>query len=861
MKEKIKAFFKRNKWILLTLVLSSLVVSIIYTLQKIAPFGKNSMLDVDFYHQYGPLLNELYDRVKQGETLLYSFNTGTGIPFYRNFLNYLSSPFNLILFFFKKENIVMAFSIIIGLKTIFASVFMAYYLKKTFKKDGALITVFGLLYAFSGYFCAYYWNIMWLDGMVFLPLIMLGINKIVDEQKSYTYVISLAIMLFANYFIGYMICIFSVLYFLGYFWYRNDFKLKNIIKKFAMFAFSSVLAAGLMAVFLLPLFHSLSSISATGGTFPNFESSFSVFDYLFNHFTGTNRTVFASDILPLPNVYPGMLCLVLILLLFFTKSINWRFKLISLASIVFFFFSFNLTTIDYAWHAFHVPNDLPWRYSFIYVFVLITISYYVFTKIKEVSIFKISISFASLFILVLIASKTGFENLSDSKIITCLIILFMYYVTMVLIKNDKIDRKPVRFMLLAITMFECVYGIDCNWVIDHDIKTFMSDKVPYTYLIDEIKKDDNGLYRIEKTDYLTLNDGAWYDYYGVSTFTSMAYEDVAKFQRMMGMAGNDINSYYYQGYQTPVYNTMFNVKYLLGDYVQNDFYVPINVKDDHNAIGYNYSSSIAYAVNNEVKDFELESYAPFLNQSNFVTLSTGVNDVFLPCKVKSVSNGSIINESFLEKPNGEFNYHVTPGSKEFVITLDNVINKNVYLYVGGDKVQSFYANDNYYSVTSDEYYIIDTGKIDDEELEVKINLEDDGDGILRFYAYTLNDKAFNKFYDEISDELLDVTRYSDTVIEGNVNVNEDKLMFTTISYDDGWMVYVDGKEVKTKKIAKSYMGFDIEKGSHDIKLVYYPKGMREGLIISVVSLIIMMGYGVYDQVTNTKINKKDEFIV
>ena len=102
MKDKIMKYIKDNKWILFTFLISSVVISIIYILQKIAPFGNNSMLDVDFYHQYGPLLNELYDRIKSGETLLYSFNTGGGIPFYRNFLNYLSSPFNIVLFFFRK---------------------------------------------------------------------------------------------------------------------------------------------------------------------------------------------------------------------------------------------------------------------------------------------------------------------------------------------------------------------------------------------------------------------------------------------------------------------------------------------------------------------------------------------------------------------------------------------------------------------------------------------------------------------------------------------------------------------------------------------------------------------------------------
>ena len=76
MKNKLKKIIQENRWLLLTFFVSSIIISTIYIMTDIAPFGNNSMLDVDFYHQYGPLLNELADRLKSGESLLYSFNTG-----------------------------------------------------------------------------------------------------------------------------------------------------------------------------------------------------------------------------------------------------------------------------------------------------------------------------------------------------------------------------------------------------------------------------------------------------------------------------------------------------------------------------------------------------------------------------------------------------------------------------------------------------------------------------------------------------------------------------------------------------------------------------------------------------------------
>lgn len=861
MKNKLIKFYKENKWLLITFLVSFFVISVIYTLKHIAPFGNNSMLDVDFYHQYGPLLNELYDRVKQGENLLYSFNTGGGIPFYRNFLNYLSSPFNLIMFFFKKENIVMAFSIIIGLKAVLSSCTMAYYLKKTFKQDSFLLCVFGLLYAFSGYFCAYYWNIMWLDGMVFLPLVMLGINRIVDDKKPLFYTLSLALMLFANYFIGYMVCIFSVFYFLGYFWLRGNFKIKNVLHKFLMFGAFSILAAGLVSFALLPLFYSLGSISATKGSFPDVGTNFGLLDYLFNHITGSNRTVFASDILPLPNVYSGLLTICLVLLLFINKKINKKIKALVIFALLLFYFSFNVNVIDFIWHAFHVPNDLPWRYSFIYVFVLITTGYYSYIKINNLSKLKVSICFMVTFVFVMLASKLSFDNLSDGRVISCLIIIMCYYLIYLLSFIKKIPKKLISMLMLLVVSIECVYGINANWKIDHDITTFMSDKKPYQDLIHKLSKIDNDLYRIEKTDYLTLNDGAWYDYKGISTFSSMAYENVSKFQRMIGMAGNDINSYYYRYMQTPVYNTMFNIKYLLGNYIGDDYYNTVMEKDGHYLSEYNYPSSVVYVVNSAIKDWKLMPYDPFLNQRNFVFLATGNDDVFNPIKVSTVTGGEILDSGFQNNSNGEFNYKLDSGQNSLTMALDNQNHEDVYLYIGGDRVNSFEVNDSYYSITSDEYYIVNAQNKESDIVNVTINFDDSSDGVLKFYAYTINDAVFNKFYNDIKSGFMETKQYSDSLIVGTITNNASGCAFTTIAYDKGWSVFVDGKKVNTYMIADSYLGFDVPAGTHDIKLSFYPEKLKVGLIISGVSLILLFLYVVSHDRLKPKNNQKDEFIV
>ena len=840
--KKIKGLIKNNKWLLITFLISGFVISIIYAFESIAPFGNSSMLDVDFYHQYGPLLNELYDRVKSGESLLYSFNTGGGIPFYRNILNYLSSPFNVILFLFKKENIIMAFSIIIGLKAVLASCTFSYYLKSTFKKDGPLLVIFSLFYAFSGYFCAYYWNIMWLDGIVFLPLIMLGINKIVKEDKPLFYIISLAVMLISNYFIGYMICIFSVLYFLGLFWYYGNFKIKNILKKFIMFGLSSLLAAGLVAFALIPLYYSLGSISATKDSFPTLISNFRITDYLFNHIPAVNRTVFASDTLALPNVSCGIITLLSLLVLFFNKNINNKVKMLVFVTLMVFLLSFNINTIDFVWHAFHVPNDLPWRYSFIYVFVLCTVGYYSLINIKNVDRFKLMILFILLFIFVLLAAKFDFENLDNERIIVCLIFLVLYLIVYLLNFIKHIPKIIISAILIIIASSEVAYGIVYNWEIDHDIKTFMEDKKPYQELITKIKKYDNDLYRIEKTSYKTLNDGAWYDYNGITAFSSMAYEDTAKFQRKFGLGGNDINSYYYQQGATPIYNTIFNIRYIMGDALDNYYYNLMDINESYNLYRFEYPTSMAFAVNDELEDLTLVSLAPFINQSNFVSLSTGINDIYTPIEVINVSGGSFLNEMFFNNSNGDFYYTLDEDSTSITLTLDNDKNQNIYLYIAGSNIESYSVDGNYHYISSDEYHIKDVGRKEKGLVDVTINFKEKMDSNLTFYAYSLDDSIFNKFYDRLQDGLLKVEKYNDTLIMGNITVQENQFVFTTLSYDKGFKVYVDGKKIDTKKVLDSFLGFDVEKGTHKIKIVYFPEKQLIGTITSFISLIILMIY-------------------
>ena len=279
--------FCKNRYVFLTTVLATACIAVIYVIFSVFPFGSITVMRMDLYHQYGPLFAELYDRIVEHKSLLYSWNTGGGSSFLGNYLNYLSSPLSFLIFLFDKEDISYAITFIVAFKCILSATSFSYYLKKSFNKDNYFLSAFGILYAFSAYFLAYYWNVMWLDAMIMLPLIALGIEKIFKTGDIKLYTVSLVILFFANYYMGYMCCIFAVLYFFVCFinTYSNDGKLNEnavyekkystkalmnnvFINRGVKFAFASIIAALICAITLVPVFMILKNSSATSGTFP-----------------------------------------------------------------------------------------------------------------------------------------------------------------------------------------------------------------------------------------------------------------------------------------------------------------------------------------------------------------------------------------------------------------------------------------------------------------------------------------------------------------------------------------------------------------------------------------------------------------
>lgn len=890
-----KIFYK-NRYVFLTTVLATACIAVIYVIFSVFPFGSITVMRMDLYHQYGPLFAELYDRIVEHKSLLYSWNTGGGSSFLGNYLNYLSSPLSFLIFLFDKEDISYAITFIVAFKCILSATSFSYYLKKSFNKDNYFLSAFGILYAFSAYFLAYYWNVMWLDAMIMLPLIALGIEKIFKTGDIKLYTVSLVILFFANYYMGYMCCIFAVLYFFVCFinTYSNDGKLNEnavyekkystkalmnnvFINRGVKFAFASIIAALICAITLVPVFMILKNSSATSGTFPQtFKSYFDLLDLITSHFALLETTIRSSGDNVLPNIYTGILTFILLPLFLVNNKIKLKEKATYVVLIIFFVFCFNNNCAEYIWHAFHFPNDLPYRYSYMYSFIIAVMGYKTILNFKGIKVKDIAYTGLAIISFVIVCQKFLTNKMTNSTIYATIIFVALWCGFLFLLKNKNAQKKTVSFVLVTFILCETIISSIVGLPLNQDNKNYKENYKTYTDAINYIDNKDSGFYRTELCYLNTRMDPAYYGYNGISVFSSMAYESYSQLQSSLGMQGNKVNSYTYNT-QTPVYNMMFNIKYLIQTDVSlapsSNLYKKIYTTSDKKSNVYEskYNLPIAYCVNSKIDDWVTDEGNPFEIQSDFVKLATGYSNLFKPVEYNSTDfdavSGDDVTENgtyWLEKSDSSSNY----GTE--TVSLSPTIDGNLYLYVKSSDLKTITVNSEKVSditQSMEDTYILDLGyhnKGDEVLVSLDASKMESESTSFDFYCYTADDTVVKNMYNSLAGNSLNVESYSDTTIKGTVNAKENCYLYSSIPYDDGWSVYVDGKKAETFEIGGTLLAIELTPGQHKIEYKYFPVGFLYGIIISAVTVFGLCVFYIYNK-SSLKLNKskrrKDKIIV
>lgn len=881
-KIKEKALSFEYSYLALAFLLPALIFWLIYICMEVWPFGNNSVLVLDLNGQYVYFFEELRNKLLDGGSLLYSWSRQLGGEFMGIYAYYLASPFSFLMVLFSKDHITECLLLIILLKTGCMGATMAYYLHQIRPSGkGRNILIFSTCYALSSYAIVQAHNTMWIDNLIFLPLLCLGIEKLIKERKFKLYIVCLSMCLLTSFYIGYMTCIFVILYFFYYYFahnvnYENNLYMEDNHFWKSLFRIGIYSVIGIMISFVIvyPAYTSL-QFGKNDFSTPNYEfaQKFDWLDLFAKLLPGSYDTVRPEG---LPFVYCGTLILLLLPIFFCSYQIRARKKLMSGLLIFVLVFSFNCSAIDIIWHGFQKPNWLNYRYSFMLIFVMIVCAYEAFEQLSKLNFKYLVASALGIGLLIMAIQKAEYEFIDSLEtVFFAIICLIIYLVLLHACAKGYIGKAASLILLIAVCAELFVSGLFHTIDLDKDVvistrdsyNNYMEKVQPMVDYIQEM--DTSPFYRMEKNFHRKTNDPMALGFYGLSNSSSTLNASVINLLKRFGYTSKSHWSKYLGG--TPVNDAFFNVKYVISNkQLKNEVYSLLTTSSETGYYAYEnpYALSLLYAVNEKIDSFVLDDYLTPMDMMNaLVTAMLGEEEeiqLFVPIsyteQTSNVTTGSVQDNHIKYAIDAEG----TPATITYTFTAP--ANEDIFLYFPSEwpRECKMTTNGDYSGAyfSGDTHCITSLGKkSEDTEMTVKLTLKDTNPTIYYRrnvdYFYYLDYEVFYDVFERLALGNINITSFEDDHITAAATIPAGlETVFTSIPYDAGWIAKVDGVEVETHKTLDSLLAFPITEGAHSIELTYLPDCIVYGRAISVTGLVLFGCAIVIDIIVCRRRNRK-----
>ena len=917
---------KAHKWgpLLLSFLIPFLCFVAAMVVQGCVPFGsKKAILYSDEYHQYYPFFLSLRNTLRSGESLQFNWQIGMGIDYLGLAAYYLGSPLNLLSVLVPDSLTLHYFAILVPIRLGFAGLFFGIMLKKLYNKNDISIALFGSFYALCSWALGYMWNVMWLDTFALLPLVVLGAVSLLKEKKYILYTVSLFFSITISYYIGLFTCIFVLLISIGYeICHWKGFKrLFGDLLRMALF---SALAIAMTAFLELPALVALGSTNSSVNEFPN--------GFRLNIVTGENFlytkeawkayrdagdagffvqagklcTAIVYSVPPilagmreiagnmgggikptfmdgLPNVYCGTCIIVMAFLFLTSKQVKLRDKICSVGLLVFFMCSFLIRQLDYIWHGFHFPNQIPYRFSFLFCFVMIWMAYRAWLVRDEFKVWQlVTAGVLTLGILACGTDLTDWIYLSYNLAVLLMTVgLFVFLIITrkrleasretasknVLKKMQRTNRRNTGLLLaflmiaeLGLNMICFCHYFDTTSITDYPLGTEDAASA-ISYM--KYQERDNLFYRAETTHTQTYNDAPLNNINGITTFTSSANVHATDFMKALGFGAlRPYNRYAFEE-SSPVSNLFLNLKYMLereGDVEENSYFETVHNFGDVYLLENKAYLPLGFLAESTLADWDLnEGRYSFQRQQNLFTLATGIEDELwqmcppngslamasddVELTAKEIENGIARYKTTDQKGSITFGY--TIGKYGFMcVEIYGTQKGNFRVYLKRDGVEKMLYSEEI--VMAQQYAVCEVrpGDLVRIEVDCKTNIER---GHINMQAGILNEEVFWKGYEVLAQSTMELTKFSNTRVEGTINCNRDGLLYTSIPTNGFWYAEVDGEPAEIILVGECMASLALTEGEHTIVFRYRNNAFRTGLLISVVCVLIFAAIIVADR--------------
>lgn len=824
----LKEWFSQNPLYILAFCIPFITMMVLYAIQKIYPFGDRSFLNIDMYHQYFPFLTDFFHKIKEGDSLFYSWNAGIGSNFIALYAYYLATPLNWLCILVPEAYLMEFLSYLVVVKIGLCGLTSCIYFSRHFQSPKIELAFFALFYAMSGYMAAYNWNVMWLDCIVLAPLILLGLEALVKEGKYKLYCLCLGIAILSNYYICIMICIYLVLYFLIVLLPLAEKKISACLRFFVF----SLLAGGIGALLLIPEILALQLSRFTSADFPDtLKGYFSLFDVLARH---CMDVAIETGLDHWPNIYCSVAVILLFPLYLMSKNIASKEKVGKIVLLIIMLLSFSYNIPTFIWHGFNYPDSLPARQSFLYILLVLTVCLEVYLNLWNVSRKELGITFTFGAVFMLLVQKLVTDDaFSEESFLLSAMFLVIYAILLYFFASCKKTPLYVTCLLTMIVVVEAGTNTLLTSLSTVSRPDYLANYETYHELSQEqMALDEGSFYRYEKASRTTNNDSMLQNYPSVSMFSSTGNGLVNYFYNRYGMRNSKV--YYCADGLTPFTSALLSCGYTFqkGEALPEDsLYSFVTEKDNIYLYQNTYSVPFGFVVSPEA---DMEELLIDDKDTAFSIVAENAKDDILPINRQNIlatrlgAYGDLFTQIYSED-NAGYSIIEVPYDTHVYAYCDTTKVPEITAYVGEEKIKTYKKLNN--------KYIMDLGY---HTAGTIITLHAETENTFHLTAYGMDEDCLLDLIRQLNENTLQIEDMTSSSLKGNVTATESSYLILSTPYDPGFTILVDGVKTEASLFEDMMIAIPVTAGEHTISIRYYPQGLTAGILITLCSIGIFV---------------------
>ncbi len=838
---------RKSRSLLIAPTAVMLIMMFVFFAYNMFPFGNMTLSWCDMNQQVIPFLMDFKDILAGKANIFLNMQNSGGMNFWGVFLFFISSPFTFLVAFVDKADMYLFVNLLVTLKMMICALTASIFFNRQFKALNLLQNVaISVMYAFCGYAMFYYQNQVWLDIMYLFPILLIGLVKLVDENKILLYVITFSMTLTVNFYLSYMVTIFLVLSIGVYTFFvsSREHRRKNIL----LLVISTLIVALITAVVWLPSLIQYMGSARTGNLIISLRTG-----SFFTRFDTTLAVIICT----------GAVLAALIMYLLFsnkhTKKGTYALLIFILTIIPVF-----IEPINKMWQTGNY-QAFPVRYGYITIFFGLILLAVVISGINEehcltasypFSLFGGMLAVGAVFVaeclliykdyrIITIYAKTLWGDKQSFALLLAfsVTVALAYFIILLLYKFQRLGKTAFSVFLCMIVLLECVFN-SCVYVASP-----ANNAENESAVIDLSGKiHDDSLYRVKTNQkYFDVNLTGSLGYNTLSHYTSLTGENFMYTMKKLG----------YSSYWMEVNS---NGGTELTDAILGNKYSIIKAEELTNADHVVYQNN-KYAIKQNVSTLPLgfimhsNQIASLKNlpettrlnrqQQLFQSLFSSDEKLFINYEPTSFFNITYTPDEYYglsfsgEATNGSVEYQIPVKGKQTLYfdcfdrltnSLIEHINSSFNVFVNGKPIQADYPSQS-------NNGLLNLGTFTDETVNVEVQVLKE----VNAKSFGISGLKENVLQKAIADtSVAQLRQVNNKIIGSAVTDRDDAYLFLPLTYDKGYTMTVNHKKAETFCVFDSMMAVKLEKGSNEIEISYVPSGFQTGACLSIAGGVLLI---------------------